>query len=113
VQHELSGGYKMFYQSIHPAMKVMAGLVRQGRWAGEVMRSYANGGAGVARDTPCPCRSGKKLKHCHGSTEIGQDIRPLPAREGRLHRWLTKYIERLSQSIVTGYPFQEGRRDHG
>jgi uncharacterized protein len=112
-QHDLSAGYKMFYQSIHPAMKIMAGLIRQGRRAGEVMRSYTNGGASVARDTPCPCRSGKKLKHCHGSTEMGQQLRPLPAWGGRLPRWFTKCIERLSHSIVTGHSFQESRRDHG
>jgi uncharacterized protein len=37
----LCAGYKAFFKHIDPAMRTMAGLLRQGRWADEIMRSYA------------------------------------------------------------------------
>jgi len=74
----LCAGYKMFFHHIDPAMKIMAGLLRKGHWADEIMRMYEArdssgswGGTRVNRDGPCPCRSGKKFKHCHGGVETG------------------------------------------
>ena len=70
----LCAGYKMFFKHADPKMKIMANLLRQGRLAEEVMRPQdpdgAARGAGeakVGRNDPCPCGSGKKFKHCHGS----------------------------------------------
>ena len=55
-------------------MKIMANLLRQGRCADEIMQMNAPQGAmhvagetKVGRNDPCPCGSGKKFKHCHGS----------------------------------------------
>jgi len=52
-------------------MKAMADLLRQGRYADEVMQSYAVGENGlpakVGRNAPCPCGSGRKYKRCHGA----------------------------------------------
>jgi len=69
----LCAGYKMFFNHIDPAMKIMANLLRQGRFADEIMRMYAAQGARqgtgetkVGRNDPCPCGSRKKYKHCHG-----------------------------------------------
>ena len=71
----LCAGYKLFFKHIDPAMKTMAGLIRQGRWADEIMQVQAAqdskdgaGAAKVGRNDPCPCESGKKFKHCHGRT---------------------------------------------
>ncbi len=42
-------------------MKLMADLVRHGRFADEVMSILAD----APRNEPCPCGSGRKAKHCH------------------------------------------------
>ena len=40
----LCAGYKLFFNHINPAMKTMAGLLRQGRFADEIMESYSGQG---------------------------------------------------------------------
>jgi len=42
-------------------MRLMAGLLRQGRYADEIMGLFAAAG----RNEPCPCGSGQKAKQCH------------------------------------------------
>jgi len=73
----LCAGYKLFFHHIDRPMKIMANLLRQGRYADEVMQMYATGDvmiqstqlAAAGRNAPCPCGSGKKYKHCHGPKE--------------------------------------------
>jgi preprotein translocase subunit SecA len=52
-------------------MTVMANLLRQGRSADEVMAWRAERDRAmfskVGRNEPCPCGSGRKFKHCHGT----------------------------------------------
>ena len=70
----LCAGYKQFFNHIDPAMKTMAGLLRQGRFADEIMQLHTAQAAAtgpatkVGRNDPCPCGSEKKFKHCHGRT---------------------------------------------
>ena len=70
----LCAGYKMLFHHIDPAMRTMAGLIRQGRFAEEIMHlqpaadAWQTGGAKVGRNDPCPCGSGNKFKRCHGQT---------------------------------------------
>jgi uncharacterized protein len=70
----LCEGYKAFFKHADHNMKIMANLIRQGRFAEEIMQSKTPHGtmqattAGkVGRNDPCPCGSGKKFKHCHGN----------------------------------------------
>jgi uncharacterized protein len=56
----LCAGYKLFWGHIDKPMKIMAGLLQQGRAPAEIMQLHAG------RNSPCPCGSGKKYKHCHG-----------------------------------------------
>jgi uncharacterized protein len=71
----LCAGYKAFFNHIDRPMKMMAGLLRQGRYADEVMallaaeekELYAKAG----RNDPCPCGSGRKVKQCHGRPHEG------------------------------------------
>jgi uncharacterized protein len=74
----LCTGYKMFFNHVDLQMKVMANLLRQGRCADEIMQMKtprgampATVGTKVGRNDPCPCGSGKKFKHCHGSAGAG------------------------------------------
>ncbi len=66
----LCAGYKHFFNHVDRPMKVMANLVRSGRYADEIMQLYHGGEvdpyAGTGRNDPCPCGSGKKFKNCHG-----------------------------------------------
>ncbi len=57
----LCAGYFDFFTHIDGPMKVMAGLLRRGRYADEIMEIFAKAG----RNDPCPCGSGRKAKHCH------------------------------------------------
>jgi uncharacterized protein YecA (UPF0149 family) len=54
-------------------MKTMANLLREGRFADEIMqlpgtKPSGTGSVKVGRNDPCSCGSGKKFKHCHGGT---------------------------------------------
>ena len=71
--NHLCRGYRAFFQHIDRPMRMMADLVRRGRLAAEIMHTPASGAplrAGVSaatgRNSPCPCGSGRKYKHCHG-----------------------------------------------
>ena len=57
----LCPGYKTFFGRIDGSMRLMADLLRQGRYADEVMGVLASAG----RNGPCPCGSGRKAKLCH------------------------------------------------
>ncbi len=58
----LCAGYKSFFTHIDGPMRVMAGLLRSGRYADEILELFAAAG----RNDPCPCGSGRKAKSCHG-----------------------------------------------
>lgn len=70
----LCAGYKKFFNHIDAPMKMMTDLLKQGRYADEVMsmlaeqeRATQERFARTGRNDPCPCGSGKKFKHCHGA----------------------------------------------
>ena len=69
----LCAGYKAFFKHIDRPMKMMADLLRRGRYADEVMGMLAQEGSAkytnVGRNDACPCGSGKKFKRCHGGDE--------------------------------------------
>jgi uncharacterized protein len=58
----LCSGYKAFFTHVDGSMRLMADLLRAGRYADEVMGLFAAAG----RNDPCPCGSGRKTKTCHG-----------------------------------------------
>ncbi len=73
----LCAGYKAFFTHVDRPMRLMAGLLRQRRYAEEVMgilaeeENTAKAEVPIAgRNEPCPCGSGKKYKHCHGRKAI-------------------------------------------
>lgn len=59
--NHLCAGYKAFFTHIDGCMRRMADLLRQGRFADEVMDVLTR----APRNQPCPCGSGRKAKHCH------------------------------------------------
>ena len=73
----LCAGYKTFFNHIDQPMKIMATLLHQRRAPAEVMKIMANDEkmrlqeayTSTRRNDPCPCGSGKRFKHCHGSPE--------------------------------------------
>jgi uncharacterized protein len=69
----LCAGFKQFFHHVDYPMQIIAGLIRRGRAAAEVMGILAQEEARWAalfaragRNDPCPCGSGRKFKHCHG-----------------------------------------------
>jgi uncharacterized protein len=82
----LCAGYKLFFHHVDPAMKAMADLLRQGRFADEIMQIHHESGptigtgvGKVGRNEPCPCGNGKKFKHCHGRVVAGGCVSPASA----------------------------------
>lgn len=70
----LCAGYKMFFRHIDPYMRFMAAELAARRAPANVMRWTASRDTQAAvskagRNDPCPCRSGKKFKHCCGRNE--------------------------------------------
>ena len=70
----LCAGYKLFFNHINRPMRMMADLLRRGRYADEIMGILAmeemqrikQAMALAQPDDPCPCGSGKKFRQCHG-----------------------------------------------
>jgi uncharacterized protein len=70
----LCAGYKAFFKHIDHPMRIMAELLRRGRYADEVMNILAmeelhrieQAMAEAQPDAPCPCGSGRKFRNCHG-----------------------------------------------
>jgi uncharacterized protein len=70
----LCAGYKLFFNHIDHPMRIMADLLRRGRYADEVMHVLAMGEMQKIKqamekaqpDDLCPCGSGKKFRQCHG-----------------------------------------------
>jgi uncharacterized protein len=69
----LCAGYKAFFKHIDQPMRIMANLLLQGRAPAEIMQILeaqrvqpGSMYAGIKRNAPCPCGSGKKFKRCHG-----------------------------------------------
>jgi len=63
----LCGGYLAFFHHVDEPMRLMAGLLAQGRAPSEIVRIYGARDAQRGRNEPCTCASGEKWKHCHGS----------------------------------------------
>jgi uncharacterized protein len=59
----LCAGYLAFFRHVDGPMRIMADLLRRGRFADEIMAVFAT----ASRNDPCPCGSGRKAKHCHAS----------------------------------------------
>jgi uncharacterized protein len=79
----LCAGFKQFFQHIDFSMKLLAGLVRRGREAKEVMAILDRAFANVDRNDPCPCGSGRKYKQCHGRPPTRSEWKPLPVPQSR------------------------------
>jgi uncharacterized protein len=62
----LCAGLKEFFHHASYSMVIMAGLIRRGREAKEVMEILDRIFTGVKRLDPCPCGSGRKFKRCCG-----------------------------------------------
>jgi uncharacterized protein len=79
----LCAGFKEFFHHVDFPMKLMAGLIRRGREAREVMPILDRAFTGVERNAPCPCGSGRKFKQCHGRPQPKPGLKPLPAPQSR------------------------------
>jgi uncharacterized protein len=79
----LCAGFKDFFHHADFPMKIMAGLIRRGREAKEVMTIMKSAFSSVGRNDPCPCNSGRKFKKCHGRPAPKPSNKPLPSPQTR------------------------------
>ncbi len=87
----LCAGFKHFFHHMDTPAKIMAGLMRRGRPAAEVMQILAAEEAKLeaalaqtGRNDACPCGSGRKVKQCHGRPKPKAAARkPLPQPQRR------------------------------
>ena len=66
--HYLCAGYQAFFRHIDPTMKSMADLLRRRQPAADLMSAVQRDDLQRPRNSPCPCGSGLKWKHCHGTS---------------------------------------------
>ncbi len=73
----LCKGWKNFFRHIDFPMQIMAGLIRRGYPASEVMRvlTLEDAFSKAGSNTLCPCGSGIKFKRCHGLKRKRPEIR--------------------------------------
>jgi uncharacterized protein len=70
----LCAGYKQFFHHIDEAMRFMVNELSHQRAPANIMDYLTHQDAeqtklfAAGRNDPCPCGSGKKYKHCHGSS---------------------------------------------
>ncbi len=95
----LCAGFKEFFHHVSFPMKLMAGLIRRGREAKEVMEILDKAFADVNRLDPCPCGSGRKFRQCHGRPAAGPGLNPLPPPQAR-----SRSAEELAGSDITRWP---------
>ena len=71
----LCEGWKAFFHHIDFPMKIIAGLIRRGYQASDVMRilNLEEAFARAGRNDPCPCGSGRKFKLCHSRKSTKSD----------------------------------------
>ncbi len=79
----LCAGFKAFFHHIDFPMKLLAGLIRRGHEARHVMEVLDRAFAGVQRNDPCPCGSGRKVKQCHGKLPASPTRKTLPTPQPR------------------------------
>jgi uncharacterized protein len=66
----LCQGLELFYKHTRPAMERMAGLLREGLPAANIMQWVAAQDSKRGGNDPCPCKGGRKFKRCHGNTQL-------------------------------------------
>jgi len=79
----LCAGFKEFFHHVGFPMKLMAGLMRRGRDAREVMPLLDRAFGDVHGHDPCPCGSGRAFADCHGRPQAGPGTRTLPGPQAR------------------------------
>ena len=68
----LCHGLELFYKHTRPAMERMAGLLREGLPAANIMQWVEAQDSKRDRNAPCPCKGGRKFKRCHGDTHLAR-----------------------------------------
>jgi uncharacterized protein len=79
----LCTGFKEFFHHVSFPMKIMAGLIRRGHEAKEVMQILDQAFSNINRLDPCPCGSGRKFRQCHGRPARSPSLASLPPGQAR------------------------------
>ena len=86
----LCAGFKQFFHHIEGPVRTILDLMKNGRPAADVMEALARAEAPfleelkrAGRNDLCPCRSGRKLKKCHGQVLNKPTTAALPVHRGK------------------------------
>jgi uncharacterized protein len=89
----LCAGLRAFYAHTERPMRIMAELLKCGRYADEIMPMLAaevavklkkKASASTGRNDPCPCGGGKKFKRCHGGGSVERRMASDRSNEGQV-----------------------------
>jgi uncharacterized protein len=89
----LCAGLRAFYAHTERPMRIMAELLKCGRYADEIMPMLAaevavklknKAFASTGRNDPCPCGGGKKFKRCHGGGSVERRMASDRSNEGQV-----------------------------
>ena len=85
----LCAGFKQFFHHVDQPLKMLLGLMNEGRPASDVMELIAreempfyDALQQAGRNDPCPCGSGQKVKRCHGQIQNAPSPSDLPTYRG-------------------------------
>jgi uncharacterized protein len=85
----LCAGFKDFFHHVGKPMEVMIDLMKRGKAAADVMdiimaeeQPFRDALQQSGRNEPCPCGTGRKVKHCHGAPQRPAPARTLPDKLG-------------------------------
>ena len=70
----LCAGFKDFFHHVNRPMRFMSEQLQCGGPPAEVMRMYSAEDARRNRNEPCTCGSGRKWKHCHGTSGLASRV---------------------------------------
>jgi uncharacterized protein len=85
----LCAGFKNFFHHVDRPMRIMVDLMRRGQPAAGVMdllsaeqQRFLDTLQATGSNEPCPCGSGRKVKHCHGAPQSAVPAKDLPDQLG-------------------------------
>ncbi|MDJ0923553.1 MAG: anaerobic sulfatase maturase [Acidimicrobiia bacterium] len=114
----LCSGFKQFFSHIDQPMRIMIDLMRRGQPAAAIMdmlaaeeQSLTDAIRRAGRNGPCPCGSGRKVKHCHGAAATSALPRTMPDQLGTPRPPVTERGKRAAARRARGEPMLSTEED--
>jgi len=116
----LCAGFKDFFHHVDKPMRIMIDLMRRGQPAADVMDILSGEEQPLldalrqsGRNDPCPCGSGRKVKHCHGAPQSQVPAPSLPNQLGVPRAPVTERGKRAAEQAVAARSSHETKIPSG